>query len=710
MSLEAFRSFVDRQSLTLPTQGLHLLKAPSGFGKSSLIEAVAFPFGYSSYPATELQSWLTETPLQVDLELTLGEKNLILKKGKKAFLQVSDEAPITSTVSVNQRLPELIGIPIEYLKLLTYRPQREPGLFLSKTDIEKKELLTTLLHLDKAEIEIEATQKKISSLEKELEICKAKISQCRALVPSEPILPDLLPFDFRKKEITSRVEFLSCELQEQRNILSSLVTQKESNQKLLENKKKSIYGKYISQINDLKTRIATIKEEKYQPNPELPQKLSVLKSRLSFIQGEIAKVQTAYRSELNNISDDISTLKASLSNAKAELTKIEQSKKEKDKYEKELTILKSGVCHTCKQIWENDPSKQQYVSKTLDKIEILSKIINKESSVLSFISDIEQNIASLVQKQKELQNTDPVSSKLTTGEREYQQYVGEATEQLRNEISNWKIENEAKINALRGEIGSLESKQSTELSDLLSNNQNDKLSLEIEGLKTKITSIETEIRDLLAEKNSIEFKESSAKREFEIMNQAYTKSLKALHDEESTFKEYESALGKEKDFHFLAKSFINLIFEETLEQVAAKTNEIIEDIPNVAGMILRFITEKLTKSGTSKQQITPIIMKDGRVIPFRSGCSGGQQSTIELAVDLALASVVSERTGFETGWLFLDEPFGGLGPEDKDSLLALLSKVAENKAIFVVDHTGVGEQFSSVIEILNKNGSARISV
>jgi hypothetical protein len=181
LSMKAFRSFVDSAELELPESGVHLVNAPSGHGKSSLVEAIAFAFDYSQFPATEHQSWpwLTDEPMQVGLDFYVGSVPAEVRRGKKAALRIGDAPALTSAATIAKKLPEVLGLKPEMLKALTYRPQRQRGLFLSFTDSEKKSFLTDLLHLGHAEAEVDRTQKAITALEREVALAQARAEQAR---------------------------------------------------------------------------------------------------------------------------------------------------------------------------------------------------------------------------------------------------------------------------------------------------------------------------------------------------------------------------------------------------------------------------------------------------------------------------------------------------------------------------------------------------
>jgi hypothetical protein len=134
-------------------------------------------------------------------------------------------------------------------------------------------------------------------------------------------------------------------------------------------------------------------------------------------------------------------------------------------------------------------------------------------------------------------------------------------------------------------------------------------------------------------------------------------------------------LNREEDFQGLLKSFLSLVFDETLQCVAAKRErasrrraERGRPSPSTSPASAR------RRAGRCARKSSSMVRKDGHEISLRSGCSGGQQAVIELAVDLALAEVIAERTGVYPGWLVLDEPFDGLGAVDKEACMEVLSQ------------------------------------
>ena len=162
----------------------------------------------------------------------------------------------------------------------------------------------------------------------------------------------------------------------------------------------------------------------------------------------------------------------------------------------------------------------------------------------------------------------------------------------------------------------------------------------------------------------------------------------------------------EQDFAQLVgpKGFLGSIFDEILVEIEEEANKAIGLVPNTSGVTISFPSEGETKSGTVRTAITPAITVQGAPTST-SSLSGGMETVVELAVDLAVNEVVSRRAGTLPAWLILDESFTGLGATEKEAIMEILARYAADKLVLVVDHgSEFQELFTQTIVVSHSEG------
>lgn len=184
LKLRAFRSFADEVRIDFPQSGLVLIRGQnqtnhdsSGTGKSTILLAISYALDMCPFPASELQSWLTEDPMQVQVgfDSPLGE--VVINRGKRNSLKIGDQDSITGAKAISEGVRKLFGLDTETLRAITYRPQNTSGLFLELTDSEKKEFLTKILGLESIEKAVAHAEAQMKLLEPALAAEEAAIQQ-----------------------------------------------------------------------------------------------------------------------------------------------------------------------------------------------------------------------------------------------------------------------------------------------------------------------------------------------------------------------------------------------------------------------------------------------------------------------------------------------------------------------------------------------------
>ena len=224
LRLRGFRSFVVETTIDFPENGLLLVRGKnhdtggsSGSGKTTVLLALQYALGLCHLPATSLQSWLTTEPMFVELTLRCEDREVVITRKPGLTVECGDLK--LKGRNAEESLESILGLSPGILEALTYRRQRTQGQFLSKTDGEKKEFLTTVLGLEKFEAAAEKSQRAISDQEPVVEACRvtaladaAEVDRLKAIV-GDPLLVDEIPIRKAISDATVRVETLTVSLQ-----------------------------------------------------------------------------------------------------------------------------------------------------------------------------------------------------------------------------------------------------------------------------------------------------------------------------------------------------------------------------------------------------------------------------------------------------------------------------------------------------------------
>lgn len=217
--------------------------------------------------------------------------------------------------------------------------------------------------------------------------------------------------------------------------------------------------------------------------------------------------------------------------------------------------------------------------------------------------------------------------------------------------------------------------------------------------QAQLDAAETEVRAHLQQirtRNAGESARAQAERDALDLAVAGAAEATRLLEEEL------ARMSEERDLATMLREFLRAIVEEVLQDISLRASSMMSSIPNVAHCSINL------KVGEKRGIVPTINMGEDR--PLES-CSGGMTTSIELAVDLAVSSVLKERTAAQPTWLILDEPFDGLDQVSKEACLELLrdSAEAEGKLVLVIDHgSELKEMFEQVVTVTYSGGRSSI--
>lgn len=627
LSLKNFRSFVDAE-IEFPSSGLVLLKGLSGAGKSNVLCGIAFALGYSGeYTKEDLQSYLTEEPMQVVLELNDSESDLIIKiaRGKANYISIGQNQ-ITGAKAIAAKIQELLKVSPEVLGSVLFRPQRTNGLFLSKNNVEKLEFLGELLGLSKIETAVELAQGIIKDYGQQIAVAKKIIE-----IESPKLQPILKP------EGLDSLESMMLEL--------SRLTQDDRTSK--QNWEKEIQNK----VSEIDSNVVVIKTVKAQIGKQLDEAFDTTISKAKGFLQELIVSDDKKAKELN--------LRALNKSRKiSELTNTINSKtKEVGVLEKQNEAFRRMACNACNQAISSAEAQQKLAANA-------SNIAKLENEILQANAELTETNAIVIDTFTADGRIDQFRELIASKTSEKQKALLEQTAECDKQL--------ALLSADRAKVIGSKFAPNEEFGQLLS----------------KVSALQLQAQ--VYEQNQNIQKTIDQQKQIEA-------SLTKKMDLELDFVRLVGRFG-----------FLGTIVSEVLEEIAVETNKMLANIPNVEKVTLGFDIEKNTVKGEPKKAIMPFVTIDGCKSKL-SSLSGGMLSSLELAVDLSIITVVQRRAGIKTGWLAIDEAFDGQGAS-KESTLDLLSQFAHNKLVLVVDHgSEFVEMFSNVIQIVKENdGSTTI--
>jgi len=689
ISIQGLRSFVEPVSYEFPRSGLLLVSGTnkdtggsSGSGKSSFLLAIASALGIAPFSAVDLVSWQAPKGGAHSLEFDTDKGLVVIQRGKKTTLTVAGTPFKGSSAQIEEELQRIIGLKPEMLAMLTYRGQKKPGLFMSKSDAQKKEFLMQLLGLDKFELALEDGKTKVSVLEGKTTAVRTGVDRLRSdvegyvglaslevakelLVTSEA---DLAQARVLKSELKANIDaFRKTRAFEEKEAAASFAP-------ALQAAREELAGVTLTEIGDDETEI---------------ERLLVLaagaKDRIEkLLDADATKRQQldSWKAQQNRI---IQGLKAK-AGAKAGLVA------ETDRLRVDFAVLEQELCSTCNRPWDKASSQLKAIERQIIDVEAKLTAIYDIEVEIKRLSDALAAAPAFV--------PNPMIAKLEPVHAQLRDQVAAERQRLTSLKSVARAEYTAKKAQLQSAVTELEKKQLQAVRDA------QQVTLQI------LNPITAEFHGIDTEELALNV--SACRQEVTRLESQYKArdgAIALLAKFQAELNESTASLSAEKDFLAMIgrEGFLGAIFDEVLAEISDETNKILGAVANTRHCTLRFASESVTQKGSVQKKIVPVITVGDFEAPFEAGLSGGMQSAVELAVDLAVGAVISRREGACPGWLILDECFEGLDSVSKEACFEILSEYAHDRLVLVVDHSS---EFKGLIphrvNIEFSNGISRI--
>jgi DNA repair exonuclease SbcCD ATPase subunit len=701
-----FRSFKGRHEIEFPESGLVILRGrnldtrgDSGAGKTNILLALAFAFRYAPHSAKALQCWWTEEPMRVEVHMDTDAGPVILTRGDKLTITVNGEITAGSAKAVEAKLDEICGVSADLREILTYRHQIKPKKFMAMSDKDMKKFLVQVLGLEGLEKEIETRVRALTALERSADSEDSKLEPLetelaiRVTEAEPPSLQDLSLLEAARARLQAKLLKLQAALN---TAIAEQAAAKAADLAIFA--KKADKWKEPIALAEKKKALLRLTPFVFDTaeTDRLQGLLSQCQSHIDKTEAQVEEARKKHQAEAVSLRVKVQSLTVDLVNGKkieSELAKLREDAKQ----------LKNNVCPVCERVWDHAQARlgenQTIQLKKLSDLDAIKEVARALKHAEDAVS-AHEFVA------------DPRLEKLRSVHRELTQKLRDEQQKERSGLALHESEINRQVAVVDAEIEDLKRRRSEEIAEALADPDLPSEKLEIE--RKRLADL---VCDATAYKNEAEQAYAVAAAENKLRSVNHLRAVAARAAAEERVKEQRKlakasrqAWRQESDYLDLLRGFRNKIFDEVLEEIGVEATDIIGGLPNAQHISIQFRSDRVTDAGTVQERITPVTFLYGEERSLEEAVSGGQATSIDLAVDLAVSRVISARLGCKLNWLTLDETFEGHDRITKASCLEILQKYANDKLIIIVDHMSeFKEAFSKQIEVVFEGKLSHIS-
>jgi DNA repair exonuclease SbcCD ATPase subunit len=664
-SFSGIGRFVEKQTVDLESRS-HLIQidgentntgGSSGAGKSTTVEALAFLLGISDIPSTQLQSRITKSPIWVQGEF---EGGIVVTRSKKDGLTI--ETP-EGTVSGNsklaeEKLDEIIGVDRNLLKTMCYKRQKQGGFFLNLTPKESHQFLIQCLDLSKYQNKII----KMNDLLKD-QYKPKKIELESGIVEIQNTIKELNDY-LSKKEKPQEPHLFSNE--DELNLSIDVLEQ-------------FLYG----ENKKYKDNIASLGSK---PEPVESESKALLLGQVDNIEQQMSQLRIKMRDNIIQKEQDMQQMTSAIYKIQKKIddaNNLKQKAIEKEvemkKLQKQYQHIEAGTCPTCSQNWTSE-----------EKLVELRYVIADVGMEINACKDAVGQIPHYYQmkeKAEQLLENKRLEIINVNEEVDLNNFEDKKQELLKqtNELDKEYLKAVNDYNEKHATLTSLYNEKANEVVK------------EIAAKKSEITQIQTIKK---AYQDSIAVYEADVNAMMDkiaILNHRFT-------EKQIELKEIENNVILAEESIRLIKNYTLQKFQDTLNYIGNRASQIINMIPNMANAVISFENAKQTKTGAIKNEVNAVINLEGdSKVPIKT-LSGGERTSADFAVDLAVGEMIESMTQKGVNFLIIDEGFDGLDSISKIECLEILKTLNTDKKILMVDHSSeVKEMVYDIIKVRRVN-------
>lgn len=722
LTLSNIGRFVEEQTIDFTTLGSLVqvdgqnsnTGGSSGSGKSTIFKALEFLLGLNDVSNGILQSRLTKDPMSVTGLFDLDGQPLKIERNKKLLIDLNGEVTTGSSKLTEEKLDQIIGMPRDLFRKILHKRQGEGGFFLNLGPSETHKFLTDCLGLQKEQEKILVLDTKMAGLTKiEISLKSSIESNRMGLEATKSAIlslgqPPVLEID---PEAVAAAKTRHTEA----NVAHLwLKTTHKTEMEELEKSRPKVAATPFDRagIEYLESEVSRFLAEVSGFEKAELNRQSIVKSKISDFEVLSNKLGNSELNRQSEVRSKISSNKTDVTRASYVLRDGNKAKEEAITLAESLKKVRASICPTCEQQWITDAAKATE-TQILQKLQEYKKLVVAGIEADKKIKTLEEDrkVLDLEVQPKPIPELENINVQLTKLKLE-----------LWPQIDPAKTELKSKIDSINKDLSNLRKEERDHQL-----NENAKMQLVVDNFAQKQAALrqshEIALKPLQDEINKAisEYETMSHKlRSFEESKKRFEQSLGKLNLQSSSYElelstkslelvqiqeEIELATEAKKAI----KSYLSCSFEDALNSIGDTATKFIRNVPNMQNGTIQFEGLKETKDGKVKEEVTCLISMDGEIgIPVKS-LSGGERSSTDLAIDLAVMEFIQETAGKGINLLILDEPFTGLDSTNISSIVDLLRESGINKQILIVDHNPLIQQtFESKITVIRDGLTSKI--
>lgn len=641
LSLENFRSH-QKASFDLPAVGFVKVSAASGRGKSNFFKSIQWSLYGTKGNVIRYGADSCKVAIEINGLSAVRSKNpTLLESG--GFVGEAAQQHICTALGMNE---------LEF-EVSSYIAQDQVNSFVHCKPIEQMEILQKLAYSNdspddlkkRIDVLINDTQKQIDllSLKRKLDEHGLKIKQEYATKLKEAtVKPEAPPIensdDLKKQKINLENEGIQIK-------------------KLIFDNENSLKDPVRTRVEKAKAWLATALE-------------SQEKMKQWFEENRETKFE--HQAELEETRKIVQHLTEQIKEFDDMMKRIADKKGCERKVSTYSTQLWDTICSAHAAGHENLGANAPDLHALSGKLISAQKDLEKADNKGAYLDDPSEALENAKRLQEEL-------------EEKHRAWIG--TQAIRSQKKNEALDlniNIKKANDVIETAAGLETEEAI-------NKKLDELREKKEEIQTKHAEIVTTLNNA----SNINGQWATYKRNTEAIEDAEKEIIELEKTNESTDKEIDVNIarsGKLKRLQALVQKAALSALDARIAEINLRAEHWLEVL--FSGAVQATIeTEKEQKNGNVSNKINLLIYENGTKIEKKEDLSGGQQSRLALAFQLALSDL------YRSPILCLDESLKGCDPETAQICLEAIRQISERKLVLMVEHHIADSQFDQVVTI-----------